>query len=469
LITSCQSNLPGPLQSRQLAQSLSQRSGPDPDIHKIQHVIVIMQENRSFDEYFGTYPGADGIPPDVCVPDPEGPCVQPYHDNADVNGGGPHSQKNAVADINDGNMDGFVGQARTAANGCADMTNPACTHSTAPDVMGYHTDADIPNYWAYARSNVLQDKMFEPNISWSLPEHLFQVSEWSAKCTEHDNPSSCTNQVQLPGFPPDFNPAGPNQPAPAAAQPPIYAWTDLTYILHKNKVSWGYYVVAGQEPDCEDASAVSCVAPYYNAKTPGIWNPLPFFDTVRADGELGNIQPIGNYYQAAKAGTLPAVTWISPSAMISEHPPAKISDGMAYVTSLINAAMSGPEWSSTAIFLAWDDWGGFYDHVPPPAVDINGYGLRVPAMVISPYAKQSYIDHQVLSFDAFDKFIEDDFLNGQRIDPLSDGRPDPRPDVREAMPQLGDLTQDFDFNQPPRPPQILPVRPTTDLTEPPPR
>jgi phospholipase C len=121
--------------------------------------------------------------------------------------------------------------------------------------------------------------------------------------------------------------------------------------------------------------------------------------------------------------------------------------------------MSGPEWSSTAIFVAWDDWGGFYDHVVPPTVDANGYGLRVPGLVISPYAKKGYVDHQTLSFDAYAKFIEDDFLGGQRLDPKNDGRPDSRPDVRENAPQLGDLANDFDFTQPPRASQLLPVRP----------
>ena len=109
--------------------------------------------------------------------------------------------------------------------------------------------------------------------------------------------------------------------------------------------------------------------------------------------------------------------------------------------------MQSPEWYSTAIFLAWDDWGGFYDHVPPPGVDKVRYGIRVPAMVISPYAKRGFIDHQTLSFDVYLKFIEDDFLHGQRIDPKTDGRPDPRPDVRENSPLLGDLTRDFDFSQ----------------------
>ena len=121
--------------------------------------------------------------------------------------------------------------------------------------------------------------------------------------------------------------------------------------------------------------------------------------------------------------------------------------------------MQGPEWASIAIFLAWDDWGGFYDHVAPPRVDENGYGLRVPGLVISPYARRGYVDHQTLSFDAYLKFIEDDFLGGQRLDPATDGRPDPRPDVREAAAQLGDLRSDFDFEQAPRPPVILPQHP----------
>ena len=133
------------------------------------------------------------------------------------------------------------------------------------------------------------------------------------------------------------------------------------------------------------------------------------------------------------------------------------------MTNLINTLMAGPEWTSTAIFLTWDDWGGFYDHVVPPAVDVNGYGLRVPAMVISPYAKHGFIDHHTLSFDAYNKFIEDDFLNGQRLEPKTDGRPDPRPTVRESLRILGSLQRDFSFSQRPRSPVMLPVCPATDL------
>jgi phospholipase C len=136
-----------------------------------------------------------------------------------------------------------------------------------------------------------------------------------------------------------------------------------------------------------------------------------------------------------------------------------VSTGQTYVTGLINAIMNSPDWSSTAIFLSWDDWGGFYDHVVPPHVDGMGYGMRVPGLVISPYAKSAYIDHQILSHDAYNKFIEDDFLGGERLNPASDGRPDPRPDVRESEPILGSLQSDFNFNQAPRTPVLLPVHP----------
>jgi len=191
----------------------------------------------------------------------------------------------------------------------------------------------------------------------------------------------------------------------------------------------------------------------------GHLEPLPHFTDVKQDGQLGNVQSLSNFFSAAQTGTLPAVSWIDPNGKVSEHPPALVSAGQTYVTGLINAIMRSPDWSSTAIFLSWDDWGGFYDHVLPPVVDQNGYGLRVPGIVISPYARSGYIDHQVLSHDAYNKFIEDDFLGGQRLNPATDGRPDPRPGVREANPLLGDLTADFNFNQQPTPPMILPVHP----------
>jgi phospholipase C len=386
--------------------------------------------------------------------------VTPFLDHNDVNYGGPHANKNAVADINGGAMNGFVGESEKGTNCGSDPNNPNCSPCASTvsecDAMGYHDGSDIPNYWTYAKDYVLQDHMFEPNLSWSLPEHLYGVSEWSARCTDANNPMSCANQLQTP------QDAATNQQLDTT---PFYAWTDLTYLLYTHNVSWGYYVFQGPEPDCESDAAMVCTPGQQSAKTPGIWNPLPHFTDVHTDNQLGNIQSLTNFYSAAKAGTLPAVSWVAPNGNVSEHPPAKVSSGQTYVTGLINAIMQSPDWSSTAIFLSWDDWGGFYDQVQPPAVDANGYGLRVPGIVISPYARQGYIDHQVLSHDAYVKFIEDDFLGGQRLDPATDGRPDPRPDVRENQPELGDLAQDFDFNQAPTQPLVLPVCPATTLVE----
>ncbi len=435
-------------------------------IHKIRHVVVIMQENRSFDSYFGTYPGADGIPmrhgvPTVCSVDPgTGICVKPFHDPHNRNAGGPHDHIDAVKDIAGGAMNGFVQQARQGRYlACTTQVDaPGCSLAAhrPTDVMGYHDWREIPNYWDYARQFVLQDHMFQSDTSWSLPAHLYLVSGWSAFCATKGDAQSCRSAVQAPGSPP-------GQPQNTTGRPPDYAWTDLTYLLHRDHVSWRYYVAKGDQPDCAD-NAMFCAPVPQNAKTPGIWNPLPYFDTVRQDHQLQDVAPLTAFYRAARTGTLPAVSWITPAQGVSDHPPALISHGQSYVTGLINSIMRSKDWSSTAIFLAWDDWGGFYDHVQPPTVDAQGYGLRVPALVISPYAKRGYVDHQTLSFDAYLKFIEDDFLRGARLNPRTDGRPDPRPDVRENAKILGNLLSDFDFHQAPRAPVLLPLHPPRGMT-----
>ena len=484
-------------------------------IHKIRHIIVIMQENRSFDSFFGTYPGADGLPErnghfTVCVPDPRiGGCVRPYHQPSLVNGGAGHSRDDAVEDIDGGKMDGFVRTAVLDTTRSCALTVPTprvCMPSGPPDVMGYHDAREIPNYWTYAEDFVLDDHMFEPVESWSLPSHLYLVSGWSARCA-NASPSSCVNTpgLVIAPLPAAFaaclkrrglNPRDIRRRAlltprrRAAVHACIralnpaqrkrvrrlvvhggggegqslgrYSWTDLTYLLHAHHVSWAYYVQGGVQPDCDgnpDEFAAGCATVGQGAGTPSIWNPLPSFTDVKADRQRSHVRNLAAFYPAAKRGRLPAVSWIAPSQANSDHPPANLATGQAYVTNLINTVMRGPDWKSTAIFLTWDDWGGFYDHVVPPVVDQNGYGLRVPALVISPYARKGYIDHQVLSFDAFNKFIEDDFLNGARLNPRTDGRPDPRPDVRETARLLGNLVADFNFRQRPRRPVLLPLQP----------
>ena len=275
--------------------------------------------------------------------------------------------------------------------------------------MGYHDARELPNLWTYAHDFVLQDRLFAPADSWTLPSHLFLVSAWSALCSHPADPMSCTS---------DLEPGG--RAVDAARTPGPTAWTDITYLLHDRGISWGYYV-----------GADSCIVP---AVRPDDGGPRPCRRRTRcpASGrcaqnhQLGNIRSHEDFFaQAAADGCgLPAVSWVMPGVSATRDPPA-VPDG--------EGAGLGHEpdqrgrcrsdcWDTSAIFLTWDDWGGFYDHVVPPRVDVNGYGLRVPAFMMSPWAKPGTIDHQTLSFDAYLKFIEDRFLGGQRLDPV-DGRP----------------------------------------------
>jgi phospholipase C len=442
---------------RSTGSALAPSDTPDgPPGSKLEHLIFIVQENRSFDHYFGTYPRADGIPTNhdgsfaVCVPDPwqDKRCVQPFVTDATTFDGGPHDEQAAIRDIDGGRMDGFVGSldprptkcwVDRSLEGCGDILGP----QGQPDVMSTLTRRSIPNYWAYADQYVLQDAMFASADSWTLPSHLFLISGWAAYCPHPDDPMSCRSNLSLK--------------APAQrwdyGDDPIYAWTDITWLLDANGVSWRYYIGSDTcwEPPCPGVSNRT-----YESKP--VFMPIAgftsFWDGER-EGVDDNLVSVQRYLVSAAHGTLPEVSWIVPSSGVSDHPasPSTIRTSMAYVTELIDAAMQGPEWDSTAIFLTWDDWGGFYDHVMPERIDRNGYGLRVPGLVISPYAKRGYIDHTTLSFDSYLKLIEDRFLDGRRLDPATDGRPDPRPTVREPL--AGDLWNAFDFDQEPREPVIL--------------
>jgi hypothetical protein len=190
------------------------------------------------------------------------------------------------------------------------------------------------------------------------------------------------------------------------------AWTDMTYLLDMNSVTWKYYLADGTEPDCDD-DAMTCQPVAQNYHIPSFWNPLWFFTTIAGKANSDNtymakhIQPSDQFLLDVKNGTLPAVSWIVPNNHNSEHPQNGVQAGMEYVTGLVNAIMetgvNGYQgvnyWNNTVIFIAWDDWGGFYDHIPPPIADSYtdknghksaiGYGIRVPGLIISPYVVHS--------------------------------------------------------------------------------
>jgi phospholipase C len=432
-------------------------------IFKLDHLIFIVQENRSFDHYFGTYPGADGFhmvggEPTNCVPDPVlggESCV--YHTSMDEFNGGPHSRPAAMADINGGSMNGFIDALPPSPRWCVDRAASECDRFLGPegqpDVMSYLTRQDIPNYWAYADEFVLQDRMFAPTDGWTLPAHLFLVSGWSAYCYDSNDPMSCISNVDLKEESQRFE----------YGQDPIYAWTDVTWLLDREGVSWGYYVAPGtcSFPPCHGQALDGP-----EGATTATRNPLPGFSDLHETGQQDHILDHRSFERSAARGTLPSVSWVVPGEGVSEHPQSSrgVAAGMAYVTRIVNSVMRGPDWESSAIFITWDDWGGFYDHVVPPLADENGYGLRVPGLLVSPYARRGFVDHQTLTFDAYLKLIEDRFLDGQRLDPSTDGRPDARPVVRETLPLLGDLSLAFDFDRKPRAPLIL--DPTPQATRP---
>ena len=311
-------------------------------LEKIDHFIFIMQENRSFDSYFGTFPGADGIPAGVTNIDPkDGQAVAPYHDTSLINRGGPHDWDNSIGAINGGKMDGFLKESYTAINPNGTFFNPAVAEGRNPkDVMGYHDYHEIPNYWNYAMLYVLQDRMFESVASYSLPAHLYMLA------------------AQSGGY---VNGARQEHPS-------TYNFPEITELLTSGKVDWKYYVTAGTQPDTDDAHVVG--EPKAEEQSPQeytYWNPLPAFPAVQDNpAQFQRLQGTGQFYLDCKNGSLPAVSWVIPSGEVSEHPPSSVKTGMTYVTGLVNSVMQSKDWKSSAIFISWDDWGGFYDHVPPP-------------------------------------------------------------------------------------------------------
>jgi phospholipase C len=427
-------------------------------LRTLTHLIFIVQENRSFDHYFGTFPGADGIPTkpngtfDVCVPNKfkGGACARPYVSNETAFDGGPHTHAAALTDVAGGAMNGFIRTLNPNTNPCwTDPTISSCDQRIGPqgqpDVLSTLTAKQIPNYWSYAQHFALEDHMFGPVDSWTLPSHLFLLSGWSAYCPDPTNPMSCRSDINLTGADHRWD----------YGEAPIYAWTDITWLLDHHHVSWATYIgnhTCWEHPPCSDPEGRHYATAYNRNVLPGFTS---FWDGERPNTAKTNVRPVEDYLSAASGGSLPSVSWIFPTSVTSEHPtsPSTTHTGMDYVTRLVNAAMQGPDWDHTAIFLTWDDWGGFYDHVKPPRVDGNGYGLRVPGLVISPWVRPGTIQHTTLSFDSYLRLIEDRFLGGRRLDPKTDGRPDPRPTVRERL--ANPIQGVFDFHQQPLPPLVL--------------
>ena len=358
----------------------------------IKHVFVIMQENHTFDNYFGTYPGADGLPIGASVPiDPArtaGGVVKPYHLPALRTQDLDHSQNSARAAFDGGLMDGFVvTQQRHNLPGSL--------------ALGHYDGTDLPYYWYLASNYVLADRFFSSAIGGSLANHQF----WVAGLDSNQGETIPAQGIQM---------------------------TTIFDRLQGAGVSWKFYV-KNYDPQLDFRH----LDPTNPRDSEVAWVPLLTIPSVVDDPtKRAHIQDLGNLYQDLVDGTAPAVSYIIQGGT-SEHPPGHVGNGEIATMGIIDSIMRSHAWNDSAIVLTWDDWGGWYDHVVPPQIDREGYGFRVPTLIISPYARKGYILHQTADFTSILKFIER--LHG--LAPLT---------TRDQA--ASDLMAAFDFQQPPRAP-----------------
>jgi len=375
----------------------------------IKHVVVIMQENQSFDHLFGRFPGVDG----ATYGWSDGRRVPLTHLTLQRIPDLPHCYTCAITSFDGGKMDGF------------DQTPQSHQYSYTQ----YYRQ-DEPNYWAWAGRFVLHDHFFSAEAGPSYPNHLYMITGQSAGA--HDNPSRAQAHHSLTW--------GCDSPPiekvhitrPDGSTEWIHPCFDIPTIadrLRDANIPWAYYAADDDEAGYIWSAFASIRQVFYGPA----WQK--------------HVLPVDEVQGGVGSQPLPSVTWITPRFQLSDHPGSNFCYGENWATSVINAIMRSPDWSSTAIFLTWDEWGGFYDHVPPPRPDDFGLGFRVPLIVLSPYAKEGFVDHRVSEFDSMLRFIEENW----GLKPLTS---------RDA--HAGSLRPDFDFSQQPRRPEPLPLR--TDCT-----
>jgi phospholipase C len=353
------------------------RAGPTTPI---EYVIVVMFENHTFDNYFGSFPGVNGVA--------SAPAPNPLGFDLD------HTHGHFLACFNAG-MDGFTSSALVS-----------------------YTQSDIPVLWDYATNFALSDNFFSSAATNSTPNHLYMVAAQSSGLSETQG-GGCgvTPNWLMQSLAPDGT---------AFLQYPCFNISSVPQLLTAAGVNWRFYT--------EESI---WTAPDYISPTAGSPNLVPNSGQLVTDIDGGN---------------LANVSWVCPDKITSDHPPYPLQPAQNFLVSLVNALMSSNYWGSSAVFVTWDDWGGFYDHVRPPVVDAMGLGPRVPLLVISPYVKPGYVSHVQGEFSSLAKFIE-----------VNWGLPSLG--QRDALPTTSDLTDFFDFSQPPLPPYLQQELPFTDILQ----
>ncbi|MGH9433593.1 MAG: alkaline phosphatase family protein, partial [Terriglobia bacterium] len=372
----------------------------------IQHVIFIIKENRSFDHYFGQYPGADGATSGTISTGQVIPLRHAPDQALDIG----HDWTSALTAMDGGKMDQFDLILYANVNG-------------GYQAYSQLTQADIPNYYAYAQNFVLADQMFSSLHGESFPNHLYTIAAQSGGVFTVPQPAGPQKALYNWGcdLPPDYLVRVLDDAGDISDAFPCLDFQTLADSLDNAGVSWKYYA----PPQGQQGYQFSTYDAINHIRNSSIWSQ--------------NVVPDTQFAIDAANGNLPAVSWLV-TGPNSEHPPNSTCQGENWTVQQLNALMQGPDWNTSAVFLTWDDFGGFYDHVAPPPVDIYGLGPRVPLLIISPYAQAGYISHTQYEFSSVLKFIEEVFS----LPPLTE---------RDA--NANDTTDSFNFSQTPLSPLIL--------------
>lgn len=378
------------------SRTATQQTAPNPASQKIKHVVVIFQENRSPDNLFHGLPNADIAnagqnSQGQTVPLTAVSLAVPY----DLD----HSHSGFMREYDGGRMDGLDQNKIKCLGG-----GTSCAPANAG--FSYVNPSEVAPYFQMAEQYTFCDRMFQTNQGPSFPAHQIIISGTSAPTTSSDvcagsNPKGVPNAFFNTGCtsPPQERVAmiNPNSHEDTS-QYPCFDHPTLTDLLDKSNISWRYYAPsAGIIWNGPNAIKHMCVPdPTGTLCTGSDWNNKVILDQTQVLTDIAN-------------GQLPTVSWVIPTAQASDHPQKNDGSGPSWVASVVNSIGNSQYWADTAIFLTWDDWGGWYDHVTPPIVNSNSYGFRVPLIVISPYAKPAYVSHVMHDFGSILKFIEETF------------------------------------------------------------
>ncbi len=391
-----------------------------PGMNVIKHVIFIIKENRSFDHYFGAFPGVDGATTGVTSTGQVVP-LTPAPDQLmnDID----HDWESSLTGENGGLMNGY------------DLIDGGNTNG---NLLAYTqmTEAQIPNYYAYGKAYALGDHMYSSLHGPSFPNHLYTIAATAGGVISDPVLPNGGGGSSTGGWgcdqAPDFSVPVLGTEGEISREYPCFDYQTLADTLAAAGVSWKYYAPAEGQPD-------------YHFST---YDAINHIRNGPAWAE--NVVPYAQFVTDAQSGNLPAVSWLV-AGTENEHPPRSTCLGENWTVNSINALLSGPDGASSAVFLVWDDFGGFYDHVKPPTLDEYGLGIRVPFLIISPYAKPGFITHERYEFSSVLKFTEELF----GLPALS---------TRDA--NANDITNAFNFKQSPIPPLILQPRDCPILSTP---